>query len=224
MGGYGSSRWNTTSTRRVVEHCSCLDINRLRRQGLFNPGFHYNIYWKSRQGKIESSIGLFVRTKDLVELSYTTNGKSVKYTVPVEWTPCNYGGERPYFLCPGRDCGRRVSKLYISGRYFLCRDCQNLSYKSQREQHADRLIRKKFKIADRLTPEGDTFNAIVPVFFRPKGMREKTYQRLLDEYRELDYASTMALCGEVYKITKNPFWKQHYEDYRKYEKQRKQFR
>ena len=219
MGGYGSSRWNTTSTRRVVEHCSCLDINRLRRQELFNPGLPYTITWRNKRG--ESSIGLYVRSKDLVELSYTTNGESVSYTVPVVWTPCNYGGERPYFLCPGRDCGRMVSKLYLSGRYFFCRHCQNLSYQSQREQYADRLIRRKFRIGKKLTFEEHTFNAAHPFFVRPNGMREKTYQRLLQEYRELEYASTMALCGEVYKITKNPFWKQHYEDYRKYEKRKK---
>ena len=224
MGGYGSSRWDTTSTKRVIEHCSCLDINRLRRQELFNPGLPYTITWKNKWGEIVSSIGLYVLGKDLVELSYTTNGESVSYTVPLVWTPCNYGGERPYFKCPGRDCGRMVSKLFSSGKYFLCRDCQNLSYQSQREQHADRLIRRKFKIAERLTPAGCSYNGIHPFFVRPKGMREKTYQRLLDEYRELEYASTMALCGEVYKITQNPIWKQRYEEYKKNKKLRKQSR
>ena len=30
-------------------------------------------------------------------------------------------------------CGRRVRKLYLSGRYFGCRHCHNLTYRSRQE-------------------------------------------------------------------------------------------
>ncbi len=30
----------------------------------------------------------------------------------LEWTPCNFGGERPWFVCPGKGCAKRVAILY----------------------------------------------------------------------------------------------------------------
>jgi hypothetical protein len=46
-----------------------------------------------------------------------------------------FGGSRAYFICPGphdgTDCGRRITKLRLSGRYFLCRHCNALAYASQ---------------------------------------------------------------------------------------------
>jgi hypothetical protein len=53
--------------------------------------------------------------------------------VPLSWTACNLGGQRPWFFCPGAGCGRRVVILYAPGCYFLCRPCYDLSYESQRE-------------------------------------------------------------------------------------------
>ena len=63
--------------------------------------------------------------------------------IPIVHVPCRFGGSRPYFVCPGTvisgtgsgttnastgaaatattGCGRRVIKLYLSNRYFLCR-------------------------------------------------------------------------------------------------------
>ena len=48
------------------------------------------------------------------------------------WTPCNYGGSRPWFLCPG--CDRRAAILYVEGGRLLCRPCLGLSYPSQRRR------------------------------------------------------------------------------------------
>lgn len=70
----------------------------------------------------------------------------ISYSVPLERTPCDFGGFRYWFVCPGRGCGRRVSKLYGLGRYFLCRHCHNLAYASQNEDKTDRLNRKMRKL------------------------------------------------------------------------------
>lgn len=64
---------------------------------------------------------------------------SLDYQVEVVATPCNFGGERYWFMCPlvkgGRPCGRRVTKLYLpsGGRYFGCRQCYDLTYRSVQE-------------------------------------------------------------------------------------------
>ncbi len=53
---------------------------------------------------------------------------------------------RWWFACPlvvnGRACGRRVRMLYLppNGRYFGCRGCHDLTYRSCQESHQyDRL-------------------------------------------------------------------------------------
>src|SRR6516162_11715075 len=93
--------------------------------------------------------------------------------------PCRFGGARPYFVCPGIVngivCGRWVTKLYGAGRYFLCRHCYQLAYASQREDRYDRALRRADKIRTR--PGGEPGTASVfPA--RPKGMHQRTYERL----------------------------------------------
>ena len=50
----------------------------------------------------------------------------VKERVRLTWTPCNFGGERPWFICLRAGSGRKVAVLYGPGRYFLCRHCYDL--------------------------------------------------------------------------------------------------
>src|SRR3982751_3656529 len=66
--------------------------------------------------------------------------RTLEQPTPVTWTPCRFGGRRPYFLCPGADCGRRVSMLYSVGADFLCRLCHQLVYRSQRQGELGRII------------------------------------------------------------------------------------
>lgn len=62
----------------------------------------------------------------------TEESEDVGYTVPLEYTPCNYGGYRHWFRCPGEGCGRRCRKLHLSHRrwaeYFLCQEGYDLGY------------------------------------------------------------------------------------------------
>ncbi len=51
------------------------------------------------------------------------------YFLDLTSTPCYFGGERYWFLCPF--CGDRVGVLYLGGKKFGCRRCYNLAYKSQ---------------------------------------------------------------------------------------------
>ena len=70
--------------------------------------------------------------------------ESMDYKVQLVATPCRFGGRRYWFICPlskdGRACGRRVARLYIppGGRYFGCRHCYELTYRSAQE-HDGRL-------------------------------------------------------------------------------------
>lgn len=109
------------------------------------------------------------------------------YTVPLTWTPCTKGGERPYFTCPGRvngrDCQRRVAKLYGAGRYFLCRSCYGLAYASQSETPQDRLLRRANKLRRSLGGNPGMASPLPP---RAKGMWQTTYDARLAEICELE--------------------------------------
>jgi len=97
-----------------------------------------------------------------------------EYSVSLDWTDCNYGGQRAWFRCPAAGCGRRVAIIY-GGSIFACRHCHDLVYASQREQRHDRLTRKLDKIRERLAWQPGFLNG---VGIRPKGMRQRTYARL----------------------------------------------
>jgi hypothetical protein len=100
-------------------------------------------------------------------------GGKVEQTVSFDLTPCNYGGHRTWFLCPR--CWKRVAVLYGAGKYFLCRHCYDLTYSSQQENRADRLMRKARKIRERM---GGGASLIDPFPDKPKNMHWKTYWRL----------------------------------------------
>jgi hypothetical protein len=64
--------------------------------------------------------------------------------VVVASTPGNFGGSVYWFICPG--CKRRVKRIYLStqGNVFLCRNCQDLAYRTQnlREFRKTKYLRK----------------------------------------------------------------------------------
>jgi hypothetical protein len=182
MGGYGSGRrWGggkeTTSDYRR------LDIRWWHREGLLVPGRSSVCKW-TRNGEVVALIN--VRTEaDRVVLSYRQrrNGeawKSEEYPVFLDWTPCNYGGQRAWFLCPARGCGRRAAVLY-GGAIFACRHCHQLAYESQRESVNDRALRRHQDIRMRLGGSGSTLE---PFPTKPEGMHWRTYHRLCGEAEE----------------------------------------
>jgi hypothetical protein len=189
VGGAGSGNWYRFNKKSTADECQSIDIRYLHRNGLLQPGRSFSLRW-SRAGRQIGSIGGVAHDDDdRVTFFYRQRGgmggewEDVKESVPLEWTACNLGGERPWFVCPGADCGRRVAVLYGSGRYFLCRHCYDLSYESQREGKANRALRRAQKIRER--PGGST-NMTEPFPERPKGMHLKTYMRMCWEHHEAE--------------------------------------
>ncbi len=182
MGGYGSGR-RIAFKKSVVEDCRWIDVNRWNTEKIIGSvGRIVSWVWRDSEGKQRSSIMLNV-LPDVIELSYTitATGEKIKYSVPVNYTTCNYGGERPWFLCP--HCGRRVSKLYLSNKYFWCRHCWGLTYESQGENKADRLLRKVQKKRAKL---GGSTATVDPIPEKPKGMHQQTYLRKKLEIIDLE--------------------------------------
>jgi hypothetical protein len=180
MGGVGSGSWHRFDKKSNTDECQSIDVRYLHRNGLLQPGHSFSLRW-SQAGKQNSSIGGVAHDDDRVTFFYRHRRgmggewEGVKETVPLEWTPCNLGGERPWLICPEAGCGRRVAVLYGPGRYFLCRYCYDLSYQSQRDNQMYRALHRAQKIRQRL---GGSANMTEPFPEKPKGMHWKTYERL----------------------------------------------
>jgi hypothetical protein len=183
VGGVGSGSWYTFNRKSTVEESRSLDVRRLHREGLLKPGRLFSWSW-SRTGREVASIGALVEGDDCPErvvlLFRHRSGlgaewEEVQEPVELDWTACNFGGERPWFVCPGAGCGRRVAILYGPGRYFLCRRCYDLVYESQRDNALYRALHKAQSIRERL---GGSANMMEPFPEKPKGMHWKTYECL----------------------------------------------
>ena len=197
MGGIGSGR-SSGYGRATVDACRSIDVNRLHRDGCLTPGW-YGIQQWTRDGEEVARIGLWAEAERVV-LSYRYrfndgDWENVEEPVTIVRTPCRYGGTRPYFICPGvvngAACGRRVAKLYGPGRYFLCRYCYRLAYASQSEDTWDRTMRKANKIRMRL---GGDPGMTVPFPERPKGMWQRTYDRLYADAFEAEMQADQAFA------------------------------
>ena len=172
-------RKNTTSNYLQV------DVRRLHRDGLLKPGMSYQLQWTGQRVDVPP---VFVRVDfGRVIFGHERRRKdgtwqSEDYRVLLEWTGCHYGGRRPWFICPGKGCGRRVAVLYDGG-VLACRRCYRLVYESQREASYLRALHRAQAIRLRL---GGSANMTEPFPAKPTGMHWRTYRRLFQEAEDAD--------------------------------------
>ncbi len=207
MGGVGSGNWYRFDKRTTTGECHSVDVRYLHRENLLKPGRWFSLRW-SRADRETGSIGGVVEgmeTPERVILTYRHKRGSggewedIREPVPLTWTVCNFGGERPWFICPGVGCGRRVAVLYGPGRYFLCRHCYDLTYQSQRENKMYRALHRAQKIREKL---GGIANMMEPFSEKPKGMHLTTYDRLLWEHHEAEMEQLIAMRAWLDKLEK----------------------
>ena len=179
VGSVGSGNWYRFNKKSTTNEYQSIDVRYLYRNRLLEPGHYFSLRC-SRAGRQTGSIG-GVAHRDQVTLLYRPRRgpggewEDVKQTVPLTWTACNFGGERPWFVCPGAGCARRVAVLYGPGKYFLCRHCYDLRYESQREDKMNRALRQAQKLREHL---GGSANIMEPFPEKPKGMHWSSYERL----------------------------------------------
>jgi hypothetical protein len=203
VGGVGSGSWYRFDKKTTTGECHSVDVRYLHREGLLTPGFSFSLRW-SRAGRQTGSIGGVAYRGQLTLLYRHRRGPSgdwegVKETVPLTWTACNFGGERPWFICPGAGCGRRVAVLCGPGRYFLCRHCYDLTYQSQRDNKVYRALHRAQKIREQL---GGSANFMEPFPEKPKGMHWSTYNRLWWEHHEAEMEKLVGMREWLDKVEK----------------------
>jgi hypothetical protein len=144
------------SNRLFADGLNKISVSDLKKSG-YLVGFKKGVVgWEDKYGEDYGQIGLIVTITEeggYVRLLYKNtdfNGmqERVDYKVDLTTTRCYYGGSRYWFICPliraNRYCGRRVGKIYAAGKYFGCRYCHDLTYKSRQRNK-----RSRFYVSDK---------------------------------------------------------------------------
>jgi hypothetical protein len=143
-------------SKGFVEYVLRLHISRLKKMGIIQPEYWASgdLTW-SRMNKQCASIHYSCKASDkILELNFRTRSnypnsewEDITQQIELTTTPCNYGGERYWFVCP--HCEKRVGCLYNKSGLFLCRDCNDLTYEERNDSKKFRAFKAVFEI-DRL--------------------------------------------------------------------------
>ena len=149
MGGWGSGNWHRRSKKTTVEDSLSLAVGDFR--GRIYPHSTGKFSWTWAGGNTVI-IGYFVvwarGGPPTLTLHYRwRDGEEIRVPIRLQTTPTNFNGERWWFTCPlivdGVACRRRAGNVYLppGARYFGCRKCHDLTYRSCQEAHqAERLL------------------------------------------------------------------------------------
>jgi hypothetical protein len=189
--------------KRRVESCLALDVNELRRMGALAPGTCGTLSW---QGADATVAPLTFRTEaDALVLVYQTGhltaSEVIEERIALAHSPTAFAGARVYFVCPGSECGRHVSKVYLLHGAFLCRHCHGLAYECQAEDGQRRARRRADKRRARLGSQRWSLGAL-PVMTRPKGMWRSKFARLQERAVAADIVADMHLNARLVKIVR----------------------
>ena len=202
MGGFLSGR-RKDRARKTVESYLMLDVNQLSEKGCLRTGSSSTCQWVL--GNEIFSINLRAEA-GRVHLAYTARVgdggcEEMAETISIVHLRCRFGGSRAYFICPGpgdgTECGRRITKLHLSRRYFLCRHCNRLAYASQFERPWQRALRRASKLKQRLGVGGGIAE---PLPDKPKGMWTRTYGCLLDEILQAEMLASEAQANRFQRL------------------------
>ena len=157
MGGFGSGSWYRFKRKSTVEESLTVAMRDFR--GRIHPHSSGVFTWTWESGN-KFSIGYFVtwEAPPTITLHYCWHdGEDVQIPVRLQTTSTQFGGERWWFTCPlivdGVACNRRADKLHLppGAKYFGCRKCHDLTYRSCQEAHRDeRLLARIGRMEGRL--------------------------------------------------------------------------
>jgi len=133
--------------KATTEDHKRIDIREWKRKGFLSEGKRkWN--WVNDEGREVAAISVETQLSRVVLRYYATEpgGKSEQIEDPIslDQTIGGPGWKRFWFLCPG--CGKRVAILYLR-KYFRCRSCLRLAYRSQKVTLSQRALSRITEIA-----------------------------------------------------------------------------
>lgn len=168
--------------KATTDQFLALDVRQWRRLGLLSK-----VRKPARVERPHRGIVLAVEVSanaDRVEASIRSNSilkplRTQAQAIQLSWTRCQYGGSRPWFICPQSGCNRRAAILYINDGAFQCRRCAKLTYACQLEMAHDRAYRRLEKASARL---GQIPMQAGGIRTKSLGMHQKTFTRLMRDF------------------------------------------
>lgn len=172
MGGYGSGR---VGGRELVTNLRFIDVRWMNKHGLLKSKGIKTLNW-SRNCRPWGKMQVLVE-EDSIRLIYKESRNDGPWedkdiVIKLLKTPCRFGGHQYWFECPV--CRRRVCTVYLSD-VWCCRHCGQLAYPSENEDELERQRSKAYKLKEKLGGE---------YWIKPKGMHQKTYDRLREAFIE----------------------------------------
>lgn len=196
MGGYGSGRQRE---RNLITDFRFINVRWMNKQGLLKGRSIKTLNW-SCNGKPWGRMEVLAED-DCIHLIYKESRNDGPWedkniVINLLKTPCRYGGYQYWFECPV--CRRSVCSLYLVDTW-RCRHCGHLAYPSENEDELERLRSKALKLKGKLGKE---------YWIRPKGMHQKTYDRLKGAFLEVEKQSEIAFDEKIEALSKRfPFGK-----------------
>lgn len=153
MGGQGSGRYYRSSNVTTVEETKRIDIRYMRRHNLLKPNYTGSLQWTRSDGSSSGDIRYSCYQSHIIfhyRFRYlgTADWEAVDLVVWFDFTPCNIGGVRQWFICPA--CKKRCEILCLADKWPACRKCYRLPYQSQLEDRLGRLQLKQTKLENML--------------------------------------------------------------------------
>ena len=202
MGGWGSGRYGGRPTADMSKK---IDLAWMIRTGRAKPGQWIlgSLSWTcggEPAGWISYSANMEDPYASELKLSFNRGSgesrESVEQRIRLVFTEPNFGGRRWWMICPYK--GIRVGKLYLpnGSDRFASRKAWRLAYQSQRVSHRDRPFEKLFRLQRKLGCD-QGYDSFIR---RPKGMWNRTFDRHLERFEELDAQCAAGMAMLVLRL------------------------
>jgi len=163
-------------SKPVVEQRISINLSKFKKQRLVKDTM-LNLNWEIN-GISTFKAKVYVQEDSLL-IAHLCDGEIIKQRIEISSTACHFGGNRKWLSCPV--CGTRRMNLYFNENrnLFLCRDCNNLGYLSQKQNPSNRLILNAQKLRRKISAG---FTAIEN---KPLNMHWETFNHI--KYKIYDF-------------------------------------
>jgi hypothetical protein len=195
MGGIGSGKYSKYKSKPTTASYVAIDLRKVGKLVTLDHVCGFTLEWK-KNDVVKNSVDCIFEN-NILELYYSVSGSckesGIIERIRLTSTPCHFGGERKWLICPG--CNKKVLILYGVSR-FRCRKCHGLYHPSSNEGELYRATRAMCNYQDKLNGSALKPTDGIHGLSKPKWMREVTfdrlhgqaylrYQKFFDEYKRI---------------------------------------
>lgn len=155
-------------------------VSDLIKAGGLTPRQTYDLKWANG-----SEAGVSTG-EDVLRMSYSFKGEDRLSLIVLSYSACNYGGQRPWLVCPMPRCAERAGVLFIYYGNVMCRKCTGLYYASQCATANWRMTERMWKLRVKHgIKRGDLRPpSTIP---KPKGKHYRTHKREIDYLEHIEH-------------------------------------